>query len=79
MDALERGRMMEQTFTITITSYENHTWQGVLYAQGAGCPFRSEMELLLELARRLHPETCGLSFNGSDQHLSGELKKEELR
>lgn len=45
---------MEQTFEITITSCKNCTIQGTLTAEdGAAFPFRSELELLLELARRL--------------------------
>ena len=45
---------MELSFEITVTSQENATWQGALTGpDGARIPFRSELELLLELDRRL--------------------------
>ena len=46
---------MEQTFKVTITSCNHGTWQGTLYIDGRVYPFRSELELLMELARRLGP------------------------
>ena len=42
-----------QTFKITITSCDNYTWQGVLTTAKETIPFRSELELLLALARQL--------------------------
>ena len=44
---------MEYRFEIQITGIEHHTWQGVLSAPGGPFFFRSEMELLLEMMRRL--------------------------
>lgn len=45
---------MELSFEVTIQSRENATWQGTLTApDGARVPFRSELELLRELDRRL--------------------------
>lgn len=63
---------MEQAFEITVTARENATWQGVLTAPDGGqIPFRSELELLLELDRRLPP--------GPDAHPDDtQTEKEEL-
>lgn len=45
---------MELSFEVTIQSRENATWQGTLTApDGARIPFRSGLELLRELDRRL--------------------------
>lgn len=45
---------MEQSFKITVSSRENATWQGALtLPDGGRLPFRSALELLLELDRRL--------------------------
>lgn len=52
-------RIMEQTFEITITSCEEGTWQGVLRTQEGDVPFRSEIELLLEISRRLEGGSVG--------------------
>lgn len=47
---------MEHTFQITISSCENQTWQGVLSSDMGEYHFQSELELLLEMARRVYPE-----------------------
>lgn len=46
---------MEHTFQITISSCENQTWQGVLSSDMGEYHFQSELELLLEMARRVYP------------------------
>ncbi len=48
---------MTQTFTITIHSRKNNTWQGTLQTATHIIPFRSEMELLMNMARQLPTET----------------------
>lgn len=44
---------MEHTFEITITAQDNLTWQGTLKTVQGVVPFRSEMELLMELSRMM--------------------------
>ena len=48
---------MTQTFTITIHSRKNNTWQGTLQTATQIIPFRSEMGLLMNMARQLPTET----------------------
>ena len=47
---------MEQNFKIEITSRENDTWQGKLTTNQETIPFQSELELLMEIDRRLETE-----------------------
>ena len=49
---------MERTFEVVITSTDNHTWQGVLRGGGEDFHFQSEVQLLLEMAHRVHTEGC---------------------
>ena len=47
---------MTQTFTITIHSQKNNTWQGPLQTATQIIPFRSEMELIMNMSRQLPTE-----------------------
>ena len=49
---------MERTFEVVVTSTDNHTWQGVLRGGGEDFHFQSEVQLLLEMAHRVHTEGC---------------------
>lgn len=40
---------MEETFTVTIHSCDNSTWQGIVVTPQGERPFRSELELILIL------------------------------
>ena len=45
---------MADTFTVTVTSQDHHTLQGTCRTEdGTIFPFRSELELMLELARHI--------------------------
>ena len=41
---------MEETFTVTIHSCDNSTWQGIVVTPQGERPFRSELELILILS-----------------------------
>lgn len=41
---------MEETFTVTIHSCDNSTWQGIVVTPQRERPFRSELELILILS-----------------------------
>jgi len=49
---------MERTFEVVVTSTDNHTWQGTLRGCGGDFHFQSEVQLLLEMAHRIHTEGC---------------------
>ena len=49
---------MEKRFEVVVTSTDNHTWQGTLRGGGEDFHFQSEVQLLLEMAHRVHPEGC---------------------
>ena len=59
---------MKQIMKITITSRDNNTWQGTLLTQQGAFFFRSEIELLLEMARRLETDTAGSEGQASFEH-----------
>lgn len=52
---------MEQKFKLVISSCKNNTWQGTLWAGEKAVPFKSDLELLLELTNLLSPEERELS------------------
>lgn len=54
---------MEFQFKIKITGREHETWQGIVDGPKGAIPFRSEIELLLELARQLGRERGDVSWS----------------
>jgi len=61
---------MERTFEVVVTSTDNHTWQGVLRGGGEDFHFQSEVQLLLEMAHRVHPEGClRAAWKAEEKHL----------
>lgn len=59
---------MKQIMKITITSRNNNTWQGTLLTQQGAFIFHSELELLLEMARRLETDSTGSEGQSSFEH-----------
>ena len=56
---------MERTFEVVVTSTDNHTWQVTLRGCGGDFHFQSEIQLLLEMARRIDPESVAVPTWGT--------------